>query len=207
MKVKRILLGLLIAGLVVVGLSGVVWGDAVEDAEHYSGGYSNHWPRSNPTANVTVNIKVRTWAAIRFSTDEITLPELDSTKIHLYDDGRILIDKLEQSGTVTLVAATNYSPKAGHGWKVTVKRGNLPNGLHGSFHISTNGGSSYTAVTTTETDVASKTTKGKIYKNAIKFKYEPYDSDNHPGGNFKESNLDDPGGNYSITVTFTATTS
>jgi len=189
MKAKRVLLGLLIAGLVVVGLSGVVWGDEWTSKTDVDG---SSFPDPPPSGSVTVNIHIRTWALLYFGTDSVTLQTLDSSKVSASPDSTtgVEIADLGQdspSEGSKLIAATNHQ-----GTLFVKAEETLGDGLGG--HISVYNGSSWVQLNgSNQQEIEQVTTPGCIKIDGVKFKYSP--------------TVQDTTGSHSATVKFTLTTS
>lgn len=191
MKAKRILLGLLIAGLVVVGLSGVVWGGTIEETVD-NASTTESWPSPPASGSVTVEIKIYTWALLYFGTDSVTLETLDSSKVSASPDSTtgVEIADLGQdspSEGSKLIAATNHQ-----GTLFVKAEETLGDGLHG--HISVYNGSSWVQLNgSDQQEIEQVTTPGCIKIDGVKFKYSP--------------TVQDTTGSHSATVKFTLTTS
>jgi len=189
MKAKRILLGLLIAGLVVIGLSGVVW--AFTDIV-------STFPTDSASGEVTVNITVDAWAGIYFSDNSISLPTLGPDMITINDDGTVSISPLTQQTTSKLVAATNYQGN----WCVKAQLDStLPSGLYGELQIATDATTYVALSSASATILETKSRRGIIYENSVKFRYVP----ESPISDSDYAKLDLTN-NYSVKVKFTVTT-
>jgi hypothetical protein len=193
MKVRKVLLGLLVAGLLVVALSGMGWAVLPTVVEEVS---STTLEVSADTT-VTVEWSVFRWILLYINDTSLELPDLtdiSKTDVDAGEPGAIDLPDLELTETQTVLAASN--DPGGFEVEVEVVTVSGPTGATTSdvpekLFVKSEKITTYAALSSSQ-EIIEKSTAGIYLDTEVKFKYEP-DADDEPG-------------DYMVTLRYTATT-